>query len=297
MLLLLSVACQDYEVSRLRFFDTFDQEDLDPRAELLFVVDDSKSMQEEQEQLAANFSAFVEALAATDGDFQIGVVTTDVSQAELIGGLLVSTDPDLTISLTEALAVGADGHREEQGLEAARQAVTLDEDFPRAGARFNVMVFSDEDDQSPDAVGDYYEDLLDSTEGGTFQLHAIVGDLPAGCASGTTAANSGDRYLELAEATDGFIESICATSYDEILERMGLHLRGLTDTFYLSDIADPETLQVKVDGEEIDPGEENGWTYDVGDNAVVFHGESVPPAGSLVDIQYNVLLGGTDDEE
>lgn len=292
----MSIACQDYEVSRLRFFDTFDQEDLDPRAELLFVVDDSKSMLEEQEQLAANFDAFVAALTETDGDFQIGVVTTDVSQTELLGGLMTSGDADLSGALTDALAVGADGHREEQGLEAARQAAQASDDFPRAGARFNVMVFSDEDDQSPDAVGDYYEDLLDTTDGGTFQLHAIVGDLPAGCASGTTAANAGERYLELAEGTGGFIESICAASYDEILERIGLHLRGLTDTFYLSDIADPETLLVKIDGEEIDEGEEHGWTYDVGDNAVVFHGDAVPPAGSLVDVQYNVLLGASDEE-
>lgn len=46
-------------------------------ADILFVVDNSGSMREEQENLAANFAAFIDALAGSGGDYQLAVVTTD----------------------------------------------------------------------------------------------------------------------------------------------------------------------------------------------------------------------------
>ncbi|MFO0722570.1 MAG: vWA domain-containing protein [Myxococcota bacterium] len=48
-------------------------------ADILFIVDNSASMADEQENLAQNFQAFIEALAAIKtGDYQIGIVTTDL---------------------------------------------------------------------------------------------------------------------------------------------------------------------------------------------------------------------------
>ncbi|HYD40103.1 MAG TPA: hypothetical protein VEB43_04695 [Anaeromyxobacter sp.] len=53
---------------------------LPAQTDLLFVVDDSRSMQEEQENLRQNLAAFVAELAASPvpNDFRIGVTTTDV---------------------------------------------------------------------------------------------------------------------------------------------------------------------------------------------------------------------------
>src|SRR6185503_15155126 len=46
-------------------------------ADILFVVDNSGSMADEQENLAANFEAFITQIAGA-GDYQIMVATTDV---------------------------------------------------------------------------------------------------------------------------------------------------------------------------------------------------------------------------
>jgi hypothetical protein len=53
---------------------------LPAKTDILFVVDDSGSMKEEQENLRQNLAAFVQALARSPvpHDFQIGVTTTDV---------------------------------------------------------------------------------------------------------------------------------------------------------------------------------------------------------------------------
>ena len=45
-------------------------------ADILFVVDNSGSMEDEQENLAANFGRFIDQIAGT-GDYRIAVVTTD----------------------------------------------------------------------------------------------------------------------------------------------------------------------------------------------------------------------------
>jgi hypothetical protein len=52
------------------------------RTDILFVVDDSGSMAEEQQNLATSFSAFVQELAAlpSKSDFQIGVTTTSIDE-------------------------------------------------------------------------------------------------------------------------------------------------------------------------------------------------------------------------
>src|SRR5512139_1497667 len=55
------------------------------RTDILFVVDDSGSMQEEQANLAANFDAFIAQLAAlpVSNDYQIGITTTSVQNFDL----------------------------------------------------------------------------------------------------------------------------------------------------------------------------------------------------------------------
>jgi len=55
---------------------------VDDRTDILFVVDDSGSMYDKQENLAQNFGAFIDRLAASPArnDYQIGVTTTSVDR-------------------------------------------------------------------------------------------------------------------------------------------------------------------------------------------------------------------------
>src|SRR5262245_49005396 len=55
--------------------DTFVQ-DPDGDTDILFVVDDSSTMAEEQDRLAAAFSAFADALEAAGSQFRLAVATT-----------------------------------------------------------------------------------------------------------------------------------------------------------------------------------------------------------------------------
>jgi len=129
------------------------------QVDVLFIVDNSGSMQDDQEELAENFEAFVEAAQASANnlDVQIGLTTTDVSVER--GGLVGFPEVlDLADSRTpqrfrDRANVGVYGSGWEQGLEAARLALSTSgpnagSGFLRSDAALSIIVVSDEDDFS-----------------------------------------------------------------------------------------------------------------------------------------------------
>lgn len=299
----LAAGCQDYGYSGVEYSTSFVQEDVDTYADVLFVVDDSPSMAEEQERLEENFEAFVEAVEGTYADYHAGVVTTDVttdSAGTLRGGIITPDTEDLADTFLEALQVGSYGSRDERGFEATVLALEPDRnpDFIRSGAELDVVYISDEDDHSSGEMGSWLEAMRQGSGNGEVVVHAIVGNMPAGCASGVTAADPGERYLDIAESTEGYEASICGESYEEILTRIGLDLSGLQDTFVLDDLPQPDTLEVYVDEVLIPERAEDGWSYDASENAIIFEGYAVPRPGMAVVVYYKVLpgaVGGSDD--
>ncbi len=288
--------CTEYDYGELSVRDIWTVPSLAGSSDILVVIDDSASMAEEQERLGENFHAFTDVVAGAYADFQIGVVTTDVDVTDaglLRGGVMTPDTPDLEATFLEAVSVGTHGSRYEQGYEAAALAVDqrLNPDFIRTSARLHVVFLSDEDDQSPDKVPTYLDILRDASGSGGLTAHAIVGDEPEGCASGIGAAGAGTRYLTAAVQTNGYTDSICSDDYTEILERVGLDVAGLQDTYLLNQVAEPGTIQVWVDDVAMHERAQDGWQYDPGDNAVVFSGLAIPRSGMEVVAEYELLLG------
>ncbi|MFT5585509.1 MAG: hypothetical protein ACI9VR_003101 [Cognaticolwellia sp.] len=290
MTLLLLMACSEYDYADIARNETFVQPALDGATDVLFVVDNSPSMEEEQERLQSSFEVFAEVLSTSLADFRVGIVSTDVGEEGALRGQFDRDTPELSAAFAQAAAVGVSGDREEQGLECAWLA-TENTDFTRKGARLNVVVLSDEDDHSPASVAVYMQQFQRHAGDAGFVLHAIVGDEPLGCVSQGSAADAGVRYIESAETTGGYRDSICQVDYGEILERIGLQVAGLGDSFYLGELPQPDTLEVRVDSVLIPGREQDGWTYEPDENAVRFHGRAVPRAGMTVQIRYQPLLG------
>jgi len=298
---LFAAACSDYEVTEHTFTERFEQPAISSSADVLFVIDDSASMSEEQVKLASNFQSFVDVLEGTYADYQIGVVTTDVSADDagaLRGGIMTPDTPDLADALLAALDVGDDGDVDERGFDAARLALFsgLNPGFVRGDARLNVVFFSDDDDHSDDEIVNYVHEYDTLAGGGGGAAHAIAGALPAGCVGGDSAAGPSWRYVEAAQMSGGYLDSICADDYTEILTRIGLDLSGLADTFPLNDLPDPSSLVVEVDAVIIPEREIDGWTYSSAQNAIVFHGYAVPRPGMEIVVTYELLAGGTGAE-
>ncbi len=161
-----------------------------PKTDILFVVDDSGSMQPEQQNLAASFDAFITRLASlpVKSDFQIGVTNTSVDwpiydrgasgpfttvtaygdgrlypAGALVAAagrprILQASSPTLVDDFKANVDVGTSGASKEQGLRAAQLAVTqritdgTNAGFLRPGARLAVIIVTDEDDCSDPAT-------------------------------------------------------------------------------------------------------------------------------------------------
>jgi hypothetical protein len=292
----LLAACSEYDYADLTRRDSFWQPGESVPVDVLFVVDDSASMDEEQTQLAASFDGFTLVLEQSYADFRLGVVTTDPDQpATFTGPVLTPDTADLAGSFAAAVAVGTSGSRDEQGLARALSAANqaINPDFLRADAQLAVVVFSDEDDHSPETVDWYLHELTVLAGSPGLAVHAIVGDMPAGCVSGISAADPGERYLTAADTTGGLSGSICASDYTDLLTRVAFDITGWNDTFLLTELPEPETLRVWVDSVAIPARDEDGWTYSLGDNAVVFHDRAVPRPGMEVVVEYEIAEGNT----
>ena len=86
-----TAGCTEYSYTERTAKDVFQQVRKNT-VDVLMVVDNSCSMFEEQDNLAANFSSFISAFDGVDVDWQIGVTTTDTADATQSGHLLGGDD-------------------------------------------------------------------------------------------------------------------------------------------------------------------------------------------------------------
>jgi hypothetical protein len=172
------------------------------KVDILWIVDSSGSMSEEQTYLGNNFNAFINNLVAAGHDFQTAVTSTDICADQIPSNLalracpvnyggssatrhrgsfvgddgrkvLKHTDSDIVAKFTSYTKVGTNGSGFEHGLKAAEMAlekVTSGTNAPllRADAFLAVIVVSDEED---DGIG---LSLTDPANGRNFTAEGLT---------------------------------------------------------------------------------------------------------------------------
>lgn len=315
------VACgSETTLMRQTQLDTFEQVPND-EVDILFVVDDSNSMAEEQDALARGFQGFMSRLEEANSKFHLGVISTSAETGDPRAGKLLGEPAVLDVrddylsGFRDRVQVGTAGSDKEKGLYAATRALSpemLDgpnRGFLRPEARLLVTFVTDEEDCSDGGVLDGQEAVacyqqeeqltpveavhreLVAAKGGHEDLvtvGAIIG--PRGDARCETAW-PGERYAELAIRTNGTIGDICSSDWSDMLYTLGLTASGVRDAFTLSSSAVPESLVVTVDAIDVPPDPRDGFTYDTNTLEVRFHGDAVPPRGALIEVEYEILTG------
>lgn len=276
--------------------DTFVQKAA-ARIDILWVVDNSPSMLQEQNDLAANFDSFIQFIDESDVDYQIGVISTDLDlaghQGQLQGNPTIitrDTQPDPASAFSQNIRVGTGGAGNERGLEAAYHALSeplisgANAGFLRSDAALAIIFVSDEDDHSFGQIGFYqrtFEQLKRVGNENRVMAGAVVGPQPDGCAT----AAAGTRYHMLVQAVGGSIGSICEADFSDTLSQLGLTVAGLDRRFQLSDEnPEQESIEVRVAGQPIEQDWQNGWTFENGN--IFFNGSYVPPPGSTIEVSY-----------
>ncbi len=278
-------------------------------ADILLVIDNSCSMSDKQTSLGAGFPAFISNARAVGLDFQIGVTTSDMGAT---GGRLVGTPKILNSSMnnlnslfSQRVAQGTGGSANEELLAPATAAVTAplittdNAGFLRAGATLGIVSVSDAEDQSPQPVSFYVNQLINVRPAGRLTFSAIA---PLQASSPTPGcqydgAGGAPRTVAAVNALSGLLREICPPDFNQGLLDLGPSVFGAlfgTSAFALSNIPDltgGKMITVKVDGAVVTPTTMGGstvWTYDPTANRIVFELAYAPQPGSTVTASYFV---------
>lgn len=268
--------------------------------DLLFVIDNSCSMSEEQQNLAENIEAFGHWATQNQVDYRVAVTTMDLDvtgpQGRFIGDPAVLTpfhiDPMGELEARVIFAMESSAN--EQGLEAMYLALTEplisteNIGFLRRDAVLAVVFISDEEDHSPqslDVYTSFLRNLKNGGAGGTVAVNAIVGDAPSGCSSPDGVADHGARYIEAAAQINGVFASICSSDWSPALTEFGSGPGfGLSWAFPLVEVpSDVSTISVDVNGVPAPAGD---WIYDAPTNSIIFDENSIPSPGDAIDVHY-----------
>lgn len=286
--------------------DTFVQEDA--VVDVLWIVDNTASLANERERLVLQFDRFFRVLLAANVDFHVGVTSTDlVSSAadggRLRGGVIDRRTMDPAGAFRRAVDFPPEvSARLEEGLAAMTRALSPplvngeNAGFLREDGALAVIVVSDEDDGSLGLTAQYVR-FLESLKGPgrevSTSFSAVVGPLPEGCASPGeerifgARAKAGERYIEVANATGGFVESICNPDFGPFIDQIAIALSGLRRFFPISAPPVPGSVRVYVDGARVPDG---SFLFDEAARGVVFELGAAPPPGAEVRIEYDVAV-------
>ncbi|MEN9786936.1 MAG: hypothetical protein RLZZ299_2200 [Pseudomonadota bacterium] len=259
-----------------------------PAVDLLFFVDQSWSMRDDQVALADNFGAFIARIDLETQDWRVMVVNSDSACTEL--GVLDRTTPGYDSVFRTAVQTGG-GSRTEAGLGLMADALDLtgedecNRGFLRDDALLHVVFVTDEPDHSPGPWEDYVARMRAARgRPGMVRMSAVSGTWPTGCTTLTNSAEPGRRYHEAVQATGGVYLDICAPWAGSVDALADASVRR--DTFPLAHPADADLIEVRRNGARLD----TGWSYRPGMQAVVFDPASVPREGDHVEIRYRQAL-------
>lgn len=228
---------------------------MQPRpVDILWVVDNSGSMESSQANLAANFNSFIQDFVALKYDFRMAVTTSDVwyeqynnnpfyssrwrtgNRADIFNpsyapqgaptnsGVFVMDKNTTSINsvFTTNVKVGTQGHGDERSLASMRRALlnTANNDFRRNGAFLAIIIVSDEDDfsrTSSSATTNYSDSSL-------IPLSSFVDSLDT-----LTNSNANNRHDNYQINTIGILDNACLNLLNDSSQRKAIRLGQISD--------------------------------------------------------------------
>ncbi len=275
-----------------RVIDAFEQAG-NNWTDVLWVVDNSGSMDAEQESMATNFGAFMGIVESIDMDYHLAVVTTDNASFQEADGTryIDLTTPNPEDVFGQMVSVGIAGSGDESGLKYGADALAsplVDSGYPNEGflrdeAGLRIIFVSDEEDQSPSTVNTYvsfFQALKLNPD--HVRLSGITGQL-GGCSSASGTADPAPRYEQAVSDTGGISVSICASDWIDSLTELAWGAQSFQDTFPLSASPVVESIEVYLNSVPTYVG----WYYDASLNSVIFEESHIPDNGDQIQVAYN----------
>lgn len=282
-----------------------------PKLDILFVIDDSGSMDEHQQNLANNISKFADAIVRTTYlDYHVGVITSTAASyytPNKCCGRLVGTPLYVDRNTSNGLAamarnmlVGTSGDYTEKFFDPIYLALTdplltgYNNGFYRPEANLAIIFITDTEDQSVFQDANSLYSFLLNMKGSAEKLEVAAAHIPEseiGKCSGETGElqkyNGLNDFLAMTNATTF---SLC-DNFGEQLAIIGEKIASKSQIMYLSKKPVPGTIKVTMGGVKMPQDKEKGWTYMPKDYAIVF-GPNIDwdlyPANTFPQIDFDV---------
>lgn len=283
-------------------------DDFSPQADILFVVDNSGSMNVHQRNLSANINQFTrEFLRAPVLDYNIAVVSTDVDGiSNPCCGKFMSKGsnpkvvnrrtPNATRVLAENLILGINGSGTEAPFDATRMALDPallaghNAGFSRKHSAIVTIFITDAEDQSDiDPLGLY--NLLLSKKAGrkkkVFAFGALIPTSETNCdRDAFQSPTLIEEFLAMFNMFPYNEMNLCATDFGKRLADAAASIvNEVGNKIYLSRRPDIATLRVTYGAADLPNHPDTGWTFDPRENAIVLgrnvDWESQPPDSEI----------------
>ncbi|MCD6499258.1 MAG: VWA domain-containing protein [Deltaproteobacteria bacterium] len=292
--------CEAYSLSRV------------PKADIIWVIDESGSMSEEQQSVASNAVDFFNRAQAYGLDFRMGVVDVNIeNNGVFCTGNGQSADQFLgpgDLNAFQACAIepwgalqpeGGAEYGLTQGLHAIQGHLPRadnDSKHIRTDAQLVIIYVSDE---RPDEVEDagcadefdndppidpnclqpVIQPTLDLLTGlsdpeGAGVAHAIVSPPPGGC---STATETGRGYSDIVTALGGQIGSVCQTDLGPTMQVIIEDIVANSSPIVLRHVPISVSITCAKDGEALDRSRRDGFDYRASANTIVFIGQDFDP--------------------
>jgi hypothetical protein len=253
--------------------------------DLIFIVDQSSSMDPFQMELNRNFQTFIDDLEDVTGDWQLvvantdngcnttGILTADTpayqdlfeARVQQGAGLWIGDHP--TLPDREAMLTIAANAADQAGPGRCNEGLI------RPGAQLHVIVVSDERDHS-DNSWSVYVDRINAAKGDAslVTISAFIDDM----------WGNDEGYRQAVLATGGVQAPITAGSWEPFMPSLAAH--SVPDAhFELGSHADPDTILVTVNDVEID-----AWSWDPATRSVTVGAtEASLSEGDTVEVTYD----------
>jgi hypothetical protein len=267
--------------------NTFKQNEstINNKIDILWVVDNSGSMNGAQQDLKANFNSFIQDFVTKGYDYRIAVTTTDAYRSDNNAALkdhgfaysdpsnprcnwgsneyqvttgvniITPNTPDVVDTFTKNATQGVCGHGDERAFQSFKSALNLNLNagFLREDSFLSIIVISDEDDFSSDSVdfyNTYLEDLTLSSGANKRYSVSAMAIWDEDCKAQQKAIYNStqiiaQRYGELVDLTDGVKGSLCGNFAQSLLD-ISNNIIQLSTQFFLDRIPDVSTIEIVI---------------------------------------------------
>jgi hypothetical protein len=276
------------------------------KVDILWVIDNSGSMGNDQANLAANFASYADTFwqLGQEIDVRMMVTSTDPRSSSSVGdgklrsfkgtnylsNVEVDEYQEFVTDFQSRVLLGVNGYHIETYLLSAYRALSRPENkaLLREDAITIINFLGDERDSSLGTIFEIFENaesyvnaIKSSIEGKSRKL--VINSIVE--TTGKYGVVGADQILA-SELTGGTTHSIRGNFADS-LTNLGEAMVELADSFVLQGLpSDPSTMVVKVDGVEV---AKNHWSYNLEQNTLRFEDNHLPANGSIINIGYSVV--------